>query len=271
MSRIGRRSLVPAALALVLASAVPAVGAERTWADAATASIHPGIATLTEGGPCTANFVFVDGSGAVYIGQAAHCSLRMAETDVDGCRSGVKPVGTKVSLGNSGVEGAIAYNSWATMQENGETDENVCRNNDFALIRIPEEAVAKVNPSIPVFGGPRGIVRSEPEFGAKVLSYGNSNLRGGAAPLSPQRGFAIGSGSEGWYHLVYEFPTGIPGDSGAGFLDGTGKALGVLIDFNDVPPASNGVGDLAHALAYAQTNSGIEGLRMVDGTEPFTG
>ena len=33
---------------------------------------------------------------------------------------------------------------------------------------------------------------------------------------------------------------------------------------------SNGVGDLAHELAYAQANGGISGLRLVPGTEPFS-
>ena len=32
---------------------------------------------------------------------------------------------------------------------------------------------------------------------------------------------------------------------------------------------SNGVGDLGKELAYAQANSGISGLNLVNGTEPF--
>ena len=34
---------------------------------------------------------------------------------------------------------------------------------------------------------------------------------------------------------------------------------------------SNGVGDLAHELAYAQQRGCISGLSLVPGTEPFTG
>jgi len=33
---------------------------------------------------------------------------------------------------------------------------------------------------------------------------------------------------------------------------------------------SNGVGDLGKELAYAQANSGIAGLSLVNGTEPFS-
>jgi hypothetical protein len=36
-------------------------------------------------------------------------------------------------------------------------------------------------------------------------------------------------------------------------------------------PGENGVGDLARELAYAQQHSGIPGLRLVEGTEPFAG
>ena len=63
---------------------------------------------------------------------------------------------------------------------------------------------------------------------------------------------------------------GIPGDSGSGFLDADGKALGVLSTVAIAPLAgSNGVGDLAKELAFAQAHSGIAGLALVPGTEPF--
>ena len=35
-------------------------------------------------------------------------------------------------------------------------------------------------------------------------------------------------------------------------------------------PASNNIGDLAKELAFAQQNSGISGLQLVNGTEPFS-
>ena len=63
---------------------------------------------------------------------------------------------------------------------------------------------------------------------------------------------------------------GIPGDSGSGFLSTDGKAIGVLSTLGLAPlPASNNIGDLAKELAFAQANSGIGGLQLVNGTEPF--
>jgi len=49
-----------------------------------------------------------------------------------------------------------------------------------------------------------------------------------------------------------------------------GKAVGVLSTLGLAPlPLSNNIGDLAHELAFAQQHSGIEGLELVRGTEPF--
>ena len=62
---------------------------------------------------------------------------------------------------------------------------------------------------------------------------------------------------------------GIPGDSGSAFLDSTGKALGVLSTLQLAPiPASNGVGDLPHELAYLHTHTAIT-AQLALGTEPF--
>ena len=63
---------------------------------------------------------------------------------------------------------------------------------------------------------------------------------------------------------------GIPGDSGSAFLSADGKAIGVLSTLGLAPlPASNNIGDLGKELAFAQAHSGIAGLQLVNGTEPF--
>ena len=75
--------------------------------------------------------------------------------------------------------------------------------------------------------------------------------------------------NSGWNHTIYTVTPGIPGDSGSGFFDGTGKAFGVLSTVAVAPlPASNGVGDLANEVAYARAH-GFSGLALVNGTEPF--
>ena len=105
-----------------------------------------------------------------------------------------------------------------------------------------------------------------------MLSYGNSELRGGVTQLSPKQGKSLGTDSGGWNHTVYTATPGIPGDSGSAFLDAKGNALGILSTVAIAPLAgSNGVGNLAHELAYAQQYSGIGGLTLEQGTEPFRG
>jgi hypothetical protein len=63
---------------------------------------------------------------------------------------------------------------------------------------------------------------------------------------------------------------GVPGDSGSAFVDGNGKAIGVLSTIGLAPlPASNNIGDINRELTYAKSHSGISGLSLVNGTEPF--
>ena len=63
---------------------------------------------------------------------------------------------------------------------------------------------------------------------------------------------------------------GIPGDSGSGFMDASGNALGVLSTVQLAPvAASNGVGTLAKELAYANAATG-QGFQVATGTTPFS-
>src|SRR5256714_10681071 len=122
--------------ALVAAAALLALaGSASAWAPAATAPIHPGVQTFTDGAQCTANFVYSDGT-TTYIGQAAHCSGTGGNTETNGCDSGTLPVGTKVDVGGASQPGTMAYNSWATMQQLGEKDADTRQSNDPALIQL---------------------------------------------------------------------------------------------------------------------------------------
>lgn len=262
---------VPAAAAQV-PDAATLLDSSGAWAPAATAAIRPGVLTVTEGaGACTGNFVFTDAARNVYLGQAAHCSGTGEATDTNGCTATSLPLGTAVTLGASGVTGTLAYNSWNAMQARGESDQNACAHNDFALIRIPADAVGKVNPSVPVFGGPVALNTAGTTAGEAVHSYGNSPTRQGLALLSPKAGTSLGTISDGWAHSVYTLTPGIPGDSGSAFLDSEGRALGTLSTLVFAPtPLSNQVSDLARQLDYANTHGGIDGLRLVAGTEAFS-
>jgi hypothetical protein len=266
-----RRTLasLAAAACLTLAAAGTAV-AEPTWAPAATAPVHPGVQTDTQGAQCTSNFVFFDPSNTVYIGQAAHCAGTGGNTETDGCTAGTLPVGTPVTVDGATKPGTLAYSSWATMQANGETDADTCAYNDISLIRLDPADAAKVNPSIPFWGGPTGITDTTAQ-GDKVLTYGNSSLRLGITQLSPKEGISLGATGGGWTHEVYTVSPGIPGDSGSAFIDAEGKAFGVLSTLQLAPkPAANGVSDLSRMLAYMKAHGGPD-VSLANGTEAFTG
>jgi hypothetical protein len=252
--------------AIALMALSPAVAS--AWAPAASATVHPGVQTFTDGAQCTSNFVFSDGTNT-YIGQAAHCSGTGGNTATDGCTSGTLPVGTQVDVTGASKPGTMVYNSWATMQANGESNADTCAYNDLALIKLDPSDVPNMNPSVPGFGGPTG-VGTVGDLGSTVYSYGNSELRGGVTKLSPKQGIVIQNQGNGWSHNVFTVSPGIPGDSGSGFMNGSGQAIGVLSTLQIAPaPGSNGVGDISKEIAYMHANSSFSGVNLVPGTEPF--
>jgi hypothetical protein len=246
-----------------------APAAASAWAPAGSATIKPGNMTFTDGAQCTSNFIFQDASN-VYIGQAAHCSGTGGATETDGCDSGSLPIGTPVEVTGASRPGTMVYNSWLEMQADGESNPDTCAYNDFALVRLDPVDVGKVNPSVPGFGGPTGLGPSSAMLGDTVYSYGNSSLRGGVTKLSPKQGIVVQSEGNGWSRTVYTARPGIPGDSGSGFMSGSGAAIGVLSTLQVLPIAgSNGVGDLRKELAYMHAHSSFTGANLVNGTEPF--
>jgi hypothetical protein len=267
-----KRSLAALAGGLALAVAVVAgpTSPAGAYAPADTATIHPGVQTFTEGGQCTANFIFTDGTDT-YIGQAAHCSSTGAATDTNGCTAGVQPIGTAVEINGAEHPGTLAYNSWNTMQAVGETDPDACAYNDLALVRIDPRDVAKVNPSIPHWGGPTGL--NTTGTSGSVYSYGNSSLRQGVTLLSPKLGLTSSTEGNGWTHVVNTVTPGIPGDSGSAFLDSEGRALGVLSTLGVVLPGGvvNNVSDLNKGIEYLQAHGtgAVASAQLVLGTEAF--
>ena len=281
--------LAAAALATAVATVQPAAAASAgsglsprsAWAPADSAAIHPGTMMYTAGAQCTGNFVFTDSVGNTYLGYAAHCAGTGSSTDTNGCQTESVPLGTRVDLTNDGNllsegtvvgHGTLAYSSWITEHRLGTSNANTCAYNDLALVRIDARDVSKVNPSVPFWGGPTGIDNDGTATGDRVWTYGNSSLRGGLSPLSPHTGVSLGDDAAdgGWSHPLYTVSPGIPGDSGSGLMSQGGKAVGVLSTLGLAPlPASNNIGDLAKELAFAQVHSGISGLHLVHGTEPF--
>jgi hypothetical protein len=106
-------------------------------------------------------------------------------------------------------------------------------------------------------------------LGAKVYSYGNSSLRGGVTQLSPKYGVSLGN-TAGWSTKTYTLTPAIPGDSGSGFLDAQGRAIGVLSTVELAPLAgSNNFGDLGRELTYLHGQAGFAAVSLVAGTQPF--
>lgn len=272
-SIIARRVLVAAALlastfALTLASS-PAAGSAPAWASASSATIHPGVQLFINGGQCTANFVYTSGSD-VYIGMAAHCAGTGEATDTNGCDTATLPIGTPVRVSGASRPGALAYSSWRAMQTQAtRPDLSTCSFNDLALVRIHPDDVAKVNPSIPHWGGPTGLNTGGVPALSSVYSSSNSILRLGLELLMPKAGLSLGTTGGGWAHPAYTITPGIPGDSGSGLLDSRGRATGVLSTLVLLPtPLSNNHTDLNRALSYAAAHGG-PAVSLALGTEPF--
>lgn len=258
--------LVSLLVAPIVAAAPPSVA--MAWAPVGQATVHPGVQVFTAGAQCTSNFVFEE-AGNVYLGQAAHCSGTGGQTETDGCTSGSLPLGTPVEVTGASRPGTLAYNSWLTMQAQGEIDPDTCAYNDLALIRLDPADVARTNPSVPGFGGPTA-VGSAGGAGSTVYSYGNSELRGGVTKLSPKQGVVVQNEGDGWSHIVVTLTPGVPGDSGSGFMSETGGAIGVLSTLQLAPLAgTNGVGDIGKELAYLRSHTAFTGMQLVPGTQPF--
>ena len=253
------------------ASAAPTASKRPAYAPAATATVTPGVQTFTGSSQCTANFVFTDASGTVYLGQSAHCASTSGPTETNGCLAGSLPLGTPVRVSGAAKPGVLAYSSWVAMQKSGEKDKSTCSYNDFALVRLDPADIGRTNPSVPVFGGPVALDTDGTSVGEQVVSYGSSSLRLGLRDTSPKRGVSLGDAFDGWSHTVYTATPGISGDSGSGVLDAGGRAFGTLSTVHALPyPGSNGVSDLARQIAYARGH-GVPGLTLVPGTEPFMG
>jgi hypothetical protein len=257
------------ALLLVAAGFSSVASAQTAWAPAGTATIHPGVQTITAGGQCTANFVFTSGSN-VYLGQAAHCATTGGSLDTDGCDTPSLPLGTPVAVEGATRPGVLAYSSWLTMQQRGEDDPDACAFNDFALVRLHPADVGRVNPSVPVLGGPVGL-GGMPSPGQQVFSFGSSSLLMGVGALGPMSGLNLGTSGAGWAHTVLALRPGLPGDSGSGVLDSAGRAVGVLTTLRLLPiPLTNGVANLSKVLGYLNAYGPFD-VVLAPGTVPFAG
>ena len=256
--------------AAALAAAGPAA-AEPAWAPAATAPIHPGVQTDTNGGQCTANFVFFDGSDNVYIGQAAHCSGTDGNTATNGCEAGSLPHGTPVNVDGATRPGTIVYSSWVAMQAAGETDADTCQNNDIALIRLEPGRLRQGEPQHPVLGRADGTGRNHRPGRQGALVRQLVAAPRASRSSRPRRASASAPRAVAGRTRSTPSRPGIPGDSGSAFVDRQGRAFGVLSTLQLAPlVGANGVSDLSRMVAYMESHGGPD-VTLARGTTAFRG
>ena len=199
--------------------------------------IRPGSQILVERdgsvGGCSANFVWRDGDGTLYLGAAGHCflgdapaSTGFAEGEGDDVSDVTVTVCTDCTFGGltgmnvvrgEGVElGDVAY---ARQEELG-GGEGV--GNDFGIVEIPAEAEHLVDPSLPQFGGPTGTVDGVVPAGDPVVQYGAGVVNGETYLTQGSRGLSLGAGpGEGsWVAGI----RATPGDSGSALSAATDPA-----------------------------------------------
>ena len=272
------RPQIPPDMATLAAAQDPLVHHSRSWTPVGRATVTPGARTFIGEDQCTANFVFSDRAGNLYLGQAAHCSE--ADRVSNGCRARSRPLGTPVAItqgkANIGMGqvvawGTLAYSSWVTMQRRHDHVIAQCAFNDFALIRLKRSDRHLVNPSLPFWGGPEGLADHEVATGEKIYGFGHSELRKAGSTGSRQSAITIADlpQADGWSHSFVAESPGIPGDSGSGYLDSSGDALGTLSSLRISYALINAIGDLHRELTYARKYSGLRGLRLELGTMPF--
>jgi len=210
---------------------------------------------------CTANFVWQDTAGDLYVGAAGHCFLpegkhasenarRSGESDSDvydvsqlsvavcedctfGGATGLTVRGTTITLGD------VVYARQSL-------PDGSAVGHDFGLVRIPDGAGA-VDPSMPQFGGPTGVSAGAVPAGTPVNQYGAGVGNGEAFASQGSHGVSQGDlgSTESWYAAV----RASPGDSGSPLQSTTvgaglegGVAAGILTHLTAAGTAGTTIG-----------------------------
>ena len=242
-------------------------GSEFNLGSPNDSQIRPGALISSSNGSCTSNFIYRDSSNRLYIGAAAHCFSPDTNSGVDSCEVDNAALGSAISIENASQNGTLAYSSWRSMKDNGETPGNAaCVFNDFALVRIDPADYDNVHPSAIAWGGPTQLLRGNADVGDHAYSYGQSSSHSGIRSQEEKDGPVTSQVTSGWqYKISFDNP-GLPGDSGSAVLHETGAAFGVLTVVSASvgigAPVDNGVANLEMALDYANDSTGL-GFRLI--------
>jgi hypothetical protein len=168
--------------------------------------IRPGGVVISDIGLCTLNFVFRGSDGARYIGTAGHCILEgtgIAE------RAWARGKGPVAKDRNGRRFGEFSYAAFKDPK-------------DFALIRIDDGVAA--SPEMCHFGGPVGLNATPTAAGGLLEHYGNGVGIGDYVPGRTSVALSLGDANQ-----VTAIGAVVPGDSGSGVLDQSGRAVGVIV------------------------------------------
>ncbi|HEX2066014.1 MAG TPA: hypothetical protein VHI93_04295, partial [Candidatus Thermoplasmatota archaeon] len=254
-------------------SVVPALA----WNDGIGPGAHIYMDFQGTGNPqflCTSNYVWKDQDGTLYLGAAGHCFLPAGST----ATVNAGPDGD-VGPGQPGAKDSSKHNFWACWQDcwlggvaGGLMQDVVLPNavklgpvayarqkmdgkdigNDFGLITIPRHLYADVDPSIPVWGGPRGTTTTR--IGEQLLIHGNGNTDGETFATKSRTGASLGDNGDGSFSAALKSSGG---DSGAPITTTTGfgapRAVGLLTHGIQLPVVRSGLGYiLGTTVAQAQ-------------------
>jgi hypothetical protein len=243
----------------VLGTAGPVAARETATATASAGRIGPGTQLVTGGRACTANFVFRDARGRVFLGYAASCATRSRVAAANACTARSLPMGTRVRLavrGRTVGYGTLRYSSLRALRAAGTTDAATCAANDFALVQVRGAVRRQVSAAMPYWGGPTGLA-GLPAAGTTV--FGLTRLSASARTL-PRAG-QVGAVARSVAHVTTPLPS-TGASRGSGFLDDAGRAVGILTSFSST--GDNTVVSLADAVSFARVH-GVGGLRIVRG------
>lgn len=236
---------------------------------------------------CTANFVWRGGGpgeaaessnadraesdavpgGDLYIGAAGHCFLTDGPASENAARDhedGEDVSGYTVSVCREctvgGVTGLVVRGEVVELGEivyarqvNPDPDDDSGVGHDFGVVRIPEEKADLVDPSLPQWGGPRGVSPEAVPEGEPVHQYGAGAGNGEVFPTMGTSGVSRGDNGtpESWYAAL----RASPGDSGSplvssdpGSAPSTGDAAaGILTHISWTTPPDADPGEVGIA------------------------
>ena len=246
--------LVAALLALPLAgcvggateddldSGVLAQGDDRVgslaWPALADAIIRPGVMIRTPNGDCPTSFMFArPDNGTLFLATTAYCAEGL-------------PVGTVATIADDMHLAVLAYNSWLTMAEIGETDPDALEYNDIAIFYIDGASRPDAHPSRLGTGGPVGL--------AEGSSMGVGDLLRIYRPGTTSDAVVTGEAGD-WALLAHGLPPTLPGEMGGAVLTPEGQAVGVMVNLGvTTVPGANGIARLDRMMAYAAEHAKLD-------------